>query len=32
MNDPDIGERIANRKDFIKNQKQGERFRNRITK
>lgn len=32
MNDPDIGERIANRKDFIKNQRQGERFRNRITK
>ena len=32
MNDPDIGERIANRKDFIKNQRQGERFRQRITK
>ena len=32
MNDPDIGERIANRKDFIKNQRQGERFRNRITR
>lgn len=32
MNDPDIGERIANRKDFIKNQRQGENFRQRITK
>lgn len=27
MNDPDIGERIANRKDFIKNQREGNRFR-----
>ena len=29
MNNPDMGERIANRKDFIKNQRQGEGFRQR---
>lgn len=27
MNNPDMGERIANRKDFIKNQREGNRFR-----
>lgn len=30
MNNPDMGERIANRKDFIKNQMEGDRFRRRI--
>lgn len=32
MNDPDMDERIANRKDFIKKQRQGEKFRQRMTR